>query len=245
MTDPATWLAVPQNLALVPGEVHVWRVPLSVSSHIIARLSSYLDAEETLRANRFLLAQHREHFLVSRAALRVLLGRYLNFSPELVTIAKGPQGKPFLPQSANETALRFNLSHSHGLALFAFACDRELGIDLEKLRPDFASAEIAARYFSSNEQREWNRLPESLRTEGFFNAWTRKEAYVKAKGEGLLIPLDSFDVTLTPGAGAHLRSADSKDWSLMPFSPNPEFVAAIVVQGGAPQFRFLDGASLF
>lgn len=239
------WVLPSQSIALAPGEVHIWRVPLAATPATLESLGSFLDAEESTRANRFLLSEHREHFLLGRAALRVLLGRYLGVSPESVLIVKGPQGKPFLARTSSAFPLRFNLSHSHGLAVYGFSLDRELGIDLEKLRSDFASVEIAARYFSRNERKEWSSLSESLRTEGFFNAWTRKEAYVKARGEGLKIPLDSFDVTLTPGVAALLYSPDSKDWSLTSFYPAPEFAAAIVVRGSAPHLRFFDGASIF
>ncbi len=127
--------------------------------------------------------------------------------------------------------MRFNISHSHGLAVLAFARNREIGIDLEPIRPEFAGEEIAERYFSAQELAELRALPAALRPEGFFLCWTRKEAYVKARGLGLQVPLDSFSVSLTPGQPEILQSVDSARWSLRSFAPAPNFVAAIVEEG--------------
>jgi 4'-phosphopantetheinyl transferase len=172
--------------------------------------------------------------------LRLLLGRYLRQPAASIAIRKGSHDKPYLSAEAGEQPLRFNVSHSHGLALFAFALQREVGIDLEKLRPDFASEDVAERFFSAREREELRSIPADLRTEGFFLCWTRKEAYVKAHGDGLHIPLDSFDVTLTPGQPAELRSADSARWTLRSFSPAPEYAAAAVAEGSGWTMQFFD-----
>jgi 4'-phosphopantetheinyl transferase len=127
--------------------------------------------------------------------------------------------------------VHFNLSHSRGLAVYAFARSRELGIDLEPIRPEFAGENIAERHFSSQELNEWHRLPPELRAEAFFLCWTRKEAYVKARGEGLQIPLASFSVTLTPGQPEELHSPDAARWHLHSFQPAPGYAAAVVGEG--------------
>jgi 4'-phosphopantetheinyl transferase len=127
--------------------------------------------------------------------------------------------------------LRFNLSNSQGVALYAFALGREVGIDIEKIRPEVAFEGIEDRYFSSRERQELRDLPEKLRPEGFFLCWTRKEAYVKARGDGLYLPLDSFDVSLTPGKPAVLNSQDRDRWSIYPLQPLANFVGALVVEG--------------
>jgi 4'-phosphopantetheinyl transferase len=130
-----------------------------------------------------------------------------------------------------ESPVHFNLSHSHGLAVYAFARNRELGIDLELIRQEFAGESIAERNFSARELDEWHRLPPELRAEAFFLCWTRKEAYVKARGEGLQIPLASFSVTLTPGQPEELHSLDGGRWLLHSFQPAPGYAAAVVGEG--------------
>jgi len=124
------------------------------------------------------------------------------------------RGKPALDLEETQQCVRFNLSHSHGLAVFAFSLDREIGIGLELIRFNFATDEIAVRYFFPRELAEWRALPSDSRAEGFFLCWTRKEAYVKARGAGLHFPLDSFSVSLTPGKPEILESADSEQRSV-------------------------------
>ena len=131
MESTVAWLSQPDSLAIIAGELHIWRVPLDVSADSVVRSSTLLSPEERARADRFVFARDRQHFTAARAALRLLLGRYLQAPPESLRIETGPQSKPFLVENSHPSELRFNLSHSHGLALFAFALHRELGIDVE------------------------------------------------------------------------------------------------------------------
>lgn len=242
--DPVSWRTASSGLSLAPGESHIWRFSLDCSAESLVLLASSLSPEEEARAARYVFAEDRRHFIAARGMLRLLLGRYLDSSPADLAFRLGQQGKPSLdPRCVNSTLgqdLRFNLSHSHGMALYAFALGREVGVDLEKHRPDFASAEIAERFFSSREREELLSLSPELRTAGFFHCWTRKEAYVKVRGEGLHIPLDSFDVTLTPGMPAGLRSEDSGRWSLFSFCPAAGYSAAAIVETGARTLLFCD-----
>ena len=132
-------------------------------------------------------------------------------------------------------AYAFNLSHSHGLAVIAVGAGREVGIDVELLRPEFAGEDIAKRYFSAREVRELAQLPVGSRTEGFFRCWTRKEAYIKARGEGLHVPLDSFSVSLSPDRFPELLSADESRWKIESLVPSSEaerrYAAALVAEG--------------
>ena len=160
---------------------------------------------------------------------------YLRCPPESFQFRTGRYGKPSL---AEDIPVRFNLTHSYGLALYAFAINRDLGIDVEKNRAEFASKEIAERYFSAAEQRELSQLPTEMHTDAFFLCWTRKEAYVKAHGDGLQIPLDSFDVSLTPGKPEILRSADQQRWSMRSFSPASQYVGSIVGEGKFDSINF-------
>ena len=174
----------------------------------------------------------------------LLLGRYLQIPADSLRIEEGPQGKPFLADGLHPSELKFNLSHSHGLAVFAVARQREIGIDVEKIRDDFASREIAQRYFSPQEIAELDALPLPLHALGFFQCWTRKEAYVKARGDGLQTPLDSFSVTLTPGQLPELTSCDSPCWSIYSFQPFPEFAAAVVAERFEWKLSCYEGSDL-
>src|SRR6185295_10633961 len=169
-----------------------------------------LEAGELERAGRFHFEKHRRHFVVGRGGLRYVLARYLDLKPEEFRFSYGEYGKPALEE------IQFNMSHSHGVALFAVARDRELGVDVEHVRADFASEDIAQRFFSRVEVAAFNALQKEEQVAGFFRCWTRKEAYIKAIGRGLSEPLDAFDVTLAPGEAAALLRAERGDvtrWS--------------------------------
>jgi 4'-phosphopantetheinyl transferase len=236
--EAVSWSRPAQDLALKENELHVWLAWLDVEPQEGTRLYSYLNGEEVSRAQRFVFPRDRDHFIVARGRLRELLGNYLHCSPNAVQFKTGRYGK--LSLFGDRDRLRFNLSHSHGLALYGFCLGRELGIDTEKIQPQFAGEGIAERYFSAAEQRQLRELPEELRDTAFFVCWTRKEAYIKAHGDGLQIALDSFDVSLKPGEPERLRSVDSSRWSMRSFTPAPEFVAAIIVEGEIESTRFLE-----
>jgi 4'-phosphopantetheinyl transferase len=236
--EAVSWSRPAHDVALQEDEVHIWLACLDVDAQERTRLTSYLSADEVSRAARFVFPRDRDHFIVARGRLRELLGKYLHCSPDAMQFKTGRYGKPSLLDDRDP--LRFNLSHSHGLALYGFCMGRELGIDTEKIRPGFAGEGIAERYFSPAEQRDLAELPKELRDTAFFLCWTRKEAYIKAHGDGLQIPLDSFDVSLKPDEPARLRSVDSERWNMRSFAPAPEFVAAIIAEGEIRSTRFLE-----
>ncbi len=233
------WSTPPAVLSLPNGVLHIWRARLDVSPDSLAHLAANLSRDEVERAQRFRFARDRQEFIAARGILRLLLGRYLRKPPSRIAILRATHGKPYISAAAGER-LRFNVSHSHGVALFAFAHEREVGIDIEKLEDGSATDRLAQRFFSVAERSELRELAAKMRTEAFFHCWTRKEAYVKANGDGLRVPLDGFDVTVTPGQPAKLRAADSLRWSLFSFRPAPEFVAAAVAEGKRWRLRFFD-----
>src|SRR5215813_7171848 len=157
MVEGPTWSEPPEALSLATGEVHVWRLALDQPESVLAEFRKMLEAHELERASRFHFEKHRNHFVVGRGGLRYVLARYLNAKPEEFRFSYGTYGKPEL---AGEP-LRFNVSHSHGMALIAVAADRELGVDVEHIRADFATEDIARRFFSRLEVATFN----SLRTE--------------------------------------------------------------------------------
>lgn len=244
MLSTVNWCTPSSSLTLAPTALHIWRASLDVSPDSVARFSALLSSGELVRADRFIFDRDRQHFTVARATLRLLLGRYLQIPADSLRIEEGPQGKPFLADGLHPSELKFNLSHSHGLAVFAVARQREIGIDVEKIRDDFASREIAQRYFSPQEIAELDALPLPLHALGFFQCWTRKEAYVKARGDGLQTPLDSFSVTLTPGQLPELTSCDSPCWSIYSFQPFPEFAAAVVAERFEWKLSCYEGSDL-
>jgi 4'-phosphopantetheinyl transferase len=217
-------------------EVHVWRRGLDQSTDIIRRLTAALAQEERARAERFHFDKDRNHFIVARATLRGILGHYLDLNPAELRFRYTEYGKPLLADGAGDKSLRFNVSHAHGLALFAVTRGREIGIDLEWIRAGLSDEQIAERFFSTQEVRALRRLPRHLQDEAFFNCWTRKEAYIKAKGEGLSMPLSDFEVSLAPGEPAALLRTErdpeeAARWSMRELFPATGFVAAVVVEG--------------
>src|SRR5271169_5464603 len=185
MNPVTNWVRPPQHLQLEKGLIHIWRASLEVPPDSLQRLAELLNSEESVRADRFVQQRAKHHFIVGRALLRTLLGGYLNLSPRSITLQVQEFGKLALAANHQPCPLQFNLSHSHGMAVYAFAADHELGVDIEWLRSEIACEEIATRYFSIRERQELLALSPPERVQGFFNAWTRKESYIKAHGKGL------------------------------------------------------------
>ncbi len=214
-------------------DVHVWRLSLEQRGATVQGLYQLLSPDEQARADRFHCEDDRRHSIVARACLRMVLGDYLRSDPAGIKFTYSDCGKPRL--TGSQGYLKFNLTHSGGLALFAITLVGELGIDIEHLRTDFASDDIANVFFSDTELICLNKLPTHLRNEAFYNCWTRKEAFLKAKGAGLSLPLNNFDVTLAPAEPAALiRTAwdesEAERWSLSELEPGPGYVAAVAVE---------------
>ena len=220
---------------LSDDEIHVWCVELDAAGEE-ATFSACLSAEERERASGLLSGTHQRRFVVARGMLRQLLGRYLDQDPGAVAFSRGEHGKPFLP----EGELHFNVSHSHELALYAIARNREIGVDVEWMRPQVAHEQIAARFFSLEEQEALAEVPDEKRRAAFYNIWTRKEAYVKARGDGIAAGLGTFAVSLGAEA-ALLHSDEGRDelerWKLMALEPEDGYVAALCGAGVDWQMR--------
>jgi len=244
MNTTVEWSSPDAVPALSDNVVHVWRASLAVDPSALRRLKSMLAQNELERAERFIFDPDRDHFIAARGILRDVLGRYLQCAPQTIDFVYGTRGKPAISSAGSRHPLCFNLSHSQGLAVIGIARERELGIDVEMIRPDFASEEIAERYFSAKEIADLNKLPTEQRTDGFFLCWTRKEAYIKAKGDGLHIPLDSFDVSVSPEMPATLSSADDSRWGINSFVPSaasePHYAAAVVAEGKNWMARYFE-----
>ena len=237
MSKSATWSQSPASLSLSSAEVHVWRVDLEQPEHVVQRFRATLEDHETHRADRFHFERDRRAFAVGRGFLRQVLGRYLGMKPEALRFAYGPYGKPALD---GEQTLQFNMSHSRAVGLVAVAEAKDVGVDVEYIRADFASEDIARRFFSPTEVEAFNALPEDEQVAGFFRCWARKEAYIKAIGRGLSQPLDGFDVTLAPDVAPALLRADEDDvsrWSLSDIDVGHDYAGAVVVEGQISNIR--------
>lgn len=226
------WPPSPPHIQLHTDAIDIWLVGLEQSDAVRAKLWPLLNDEEQARAKRFYFDIHRHHFIVGRGLLRILLGRYLEVAPEKIVFAYGDHGKPYLPN----TTLNFNISHSYEMALLAFTQGRELGVDIEQIRPLEDAAAIARMNFSAKEVAEYTAVPDDQKPLAFYNCWTRKEAFIKAIGEGLSCPLDSFDVTLVPGEPAELLQVkgsldEARKWQLHTLNPVERYVGAIIATG--------------
>jgi 4'-phosphopantetheinyl transferase len=215
-----------------PREVQIWSIWLTASDAALAYYRSTLSLDERHRAERFSSENLKRSYTLSRGGLRILLAQYLGCRPYEIELIFGPKGKPALRESSR---IRFNASHSGQMALYAFTLGCELGVDVEEVRELDDAESIAARFFSTAEVSELLSLKPEDRGLAFFRCWTRKEAYVKAIGDGLTIPLNRFQVTLLPGAPALFVQTASdigaaSDWTLHHLELAPGYVGALAYQ---------------
>ncbi len=211
--------------------VQVWRISQSSMKSELERFTSILSIDELQRANRFRFEKDRQQFSIARGAVRILLARYVDCDPGEIWLRFSERGKPYLDGSD----LQFNVAHSADLILLAFARGKRLGIDVEQIRRDFATDEIAERFFSDHERESLSALPVGERLNAFFRCWTRKEAYIKATGDGLSLPLNQFDVSLRPDEPAQLLatrpdSLEAHRWRMHNLDVGTGYAAALVAE---------------
>jgi 4'-phosphopantetheinyl transferase len=231
--------------SLEHGAVHIWRLSLDRPQAEIDRDSRLLSTDEAARAARFVFPEHRNRYIACRASLRRLLGEYLGASTGDLTFQYNEFGKPEISNSFDAQPLRFNVSHCDHWALVALTLEQRIGIDLERLRQLEDLEHIAKNCFSELEFKTLLSAPESRRTEAFFNCWTRKEAFIKAWGDGISHPLSEFDVTLLPHTSARLlriggEPTSTADWSLTAWQPVPGYVAAMAIDRAALHVIYCD-----
>lgn len=223
------WSPAPEGLTLQEGEVHVWRAAIDGVQHL-PQLEATLTDDERTRAYRFHFQRDRERYIAARGHLRALLSRYLDRPASDFRFTYSSYGKPALVGGD----LQFNVSHSNQLALFAFSLRSEMGVDVEYIRADFGTLDIAENYFSAHEQAALGAMPAARQTDGFFTFWTRKEAYIKAIGEGLSMPLAEFDVSHDEPARliANRRTpSEVERWSMFTLHPGIGYKGALVIEG--------------
>ncbi len=221
----------PRTLELDESAVHVWAASLEVQVAGLRALGRHLSDDETKRALRLRTHRERALFIAARGILRELVGRYLGIEPRAVRFLYGPRGKPRI----GESSLAINVSHAGGRAVFAFARGREIGVDIERVRRAFPCERIAEDFFSSAEVASLRALAPHERSAAFFRCWTRKEAYLKARGDGLAVDLRSFDVSLDEPASLLREEYEPGRFALYDLDPPPAHAAALAVEGSRPR----------
>jgi 4'-phosphopantetheinyl transferase len=242
MFSAIRWEDPPRHLALEEQEVHIWRADLDSPTRDMEWCWQLLSAEEVERAGRFRNPRDAERYSTAHGLLRSVLERYTGQAAREIRFSQNSHGKPKLVSAGPGSALQFNLSHSQDLAVFAFSGSNEIGIDVEKIRDNIDFKGIAERYFSARENEELQELPRELRQSRFFAMWTCKEAYAKARGEGLVRSLSSFSVALSSGEKAVEVAENERRWTIVPFEPRAGFPAACAVESGDGSRRFFQFA---
>ena len=232
----STWPLPPAKPNLPQDELHVWVASLNWPQAALNQFWQHLAEDERARADRFYFDHDRAHYIVARGLLRQLLGNYLQLPAVQIAFVYGDHGKPELVAEQALSGVRFNISHAQGVALLAFARQREVGVDIEQVRPLDDGEQIAQRFFSKNEVAVFTAVPAAQKPQAFFNCWTRKEAFIKVIGEGLSCPLDSFDVTLKPGEPAGLLQVKGSQeaaarWKLENLEPAAGYAGAVIAEG--------------
>jgi 4'-phosphopantetheinyl transferase len=215
------------------NDAHVWSAPLDQPADMIAKLAPLLSRDEYQRAERFHRPTDRRRFIAGRGILRRIISVYLALAPDEVRFVYNEYGKPFISDDQNLGALSFNLSHSNCMALYAVARGRRVGVDIEYMREDFATLEVAERFFSKDEVEALKAAPVDRRTEAFFNCWSRKEAYIKAIGMGVSYPLDGFTVSLGVAPALLKVDADATEaarWKMYGLDVAEGYAAALIVE---------------
>ena len=232
MTFALKWQKLASIPPLQPHQVCVLAVPLEIESVDLDSFKSLLSDDELRRADRFVFPADSAKFVLCRGILRRLLGFYLSTKNEAVDLCVTDHGKLHLGDQVR-IDIRFNLTHSKDLAVFAFSVGQELGVDIESVDRTRATEEVAQRHFSPKERSDLARVPQPQRIEAFYRCWTRKEAYLKARGDGLSVDLASFDVSVLDESNPRLFARDSVRWEMWSLNPADGYLGAVVFETGA------------
>jgi 4'-phosphopantetheinyl transferase len=223
------WKAPSPDVELGRDDVHLWIAAIPDCLPALDDYQRVLADEERERAARFHFEHDRQRYAITRGILRKLLGRYTGRTDVMFTC--NHYGKPAL----DDRSVHFNVAHSRDLALFGFAFEHEIGVDVEWIRPDFATTDVAQRFFAPDEAAALAGLPQPARVQGFFSCWTRKEAYLKARGMGLSLGLHSFAVTFAPTDPAALIRVDDDPsaparWTISDLATTEGYAAAVALE---------------
>ena len=227
------------------NDIHIWQASLHWPRQKINDALCLLSEEEQARAKRFVMDIHRENYITSHAILREVLSYYLRCSPQDLQFRRNSHGKPYLSELLGDVNLQFNMSDSQQVAMYAITLGREVGIDVEFMKPDVHVMEIAERFFSPKEYEQLLLLPAADRLQGFYRCWTRKEAYIKAIGQGLSFPLSRFTVSLQPEKWDCLLEVDGRTdlvrpWKLFSIQSVVGYQAALAIEGEVGEVKYMN-----
>jgi 4'-phosphopantetheinyl transferase len=237
MTNPIIWHIPAENMNLAENDIHIWLVSEDNPPLPLKELGEILSNDEQERANRFHFERDKNRYIVGRGILRTLIGKYyLDIEPKRLEFCTASKGKPALKDTFGRRRLKFNQADSNGMALYAISQTHEIGIDIECIRDISSVQEIVEGSFSKYEIAAFKALPADEKQRAFFNCWTRKEAFIKAIGQGLYFSLDQFDVAFTPGETPKILSirgdrAEAAKWSLFDLKPLHGYSAALAYKG--------------
>jgi 4'-phosphopantetheinyl transferase len=243
MTEtPCIWEIPSMPVVLGNNEAHIWHVDIKKTAHDLEYYRGLLSDEEREQENRYHFERDRMRYAITHGVLRLLIGVYLNIAPHKVSFNFSKRYKPALSDNAN-LKLCFNLSHSGNFIVYAFSMDCELGIDIETIRKMKDADGIIERFCSEREKVDYFSVPKKDRTKAFFNCWTRKEAYTKARGDGLYFPLDHFSVSLKPGDSPRLievadESGEKDRWDIHEIPVHDEYLGALAIENRKSILRF-------
>ncbi len=227
------WAVINGTPALKSEDIHIWQADLNISHSLQANFWKTLSFDEQVRANRFRFDRDRTHYIAAKGIVRELLANYLDWLPAAITFSYTEYQKPILKEINN---LQFNISHSNGIGIFGFRHGIiPIGVDVEFLQPDIELKDLASQFFATKETKKLLSLPADRQVEGFFNCWTRKEAIIKAIGQGLSFPLNQFEVSLTPNEPAKLLATywnqkAANNWYLATFIPKLNYIGALAIE---------------
>lgn len=229
-----------QSLNLSLNEIHLWHVHIPEHIERLVMYEALLDEQEKHKADRFRFEKDRNCSIIARGVLRKLLGSYLEKEPEGVRFVYGDFGKP---EVSNDEGIAFNISHARDAIVLGFVKNNWIGVDVEFLDQKIDPLNIAKHFFSDEEKRALEEVSKENRVEGFYNCWTRKEAFIKAVGDGLSFPLDQFVVSLKPKVKAALLCTkwdknEKNKWTLQSSNPEQEYVSAFAVKGKVSETKF-------
>ena len=222
--------AIPVRIASVAPDIEVWQMCLNQEMPVVQQFENLLSPDEKLRSQRFHAERHRRRFIVSRGALRVLLSHQTKMPPAEIVFSYASHGKPFVPEPADH--VNFNVSHSEECAVYAISRQYQLGVDVEFLHRKIEFEAIAKRFFAPGEYADLCVLPHAMRKRAFMACWTRKEAVIKALGDGLSIPLDQFRVTVDPEVMPRILEISANhhkvsDWHMCTIDAGSDYYATL------------------
>ncbi|WJJ95640.1 4'-phosphopantetheinyl transferase family protein [Algibacter luteus] len=239
--------SVDKNISLDKNEIHIWFINFNIPEKYFTLLNSFLSEDEILKASKFKFEKDKNCSIITRGALRLLSGKYLNLNPQEIEFKYGDFGKPAFNF---ETPLKFNVSHSGNIAVLGFCLHSDIGVDIEVMKANFDVFDIASNYFSSSEIEALKILPTEEHTKGFYRCWTRKESFIKAKAKGLSFPLDSFSVSIDSDIKAELLETkwdnnEKEFWKLFSFSPQENYIGAVSVKGQIQKVNYFNFKEFF